>query len=71
MADYIDTADVWTVLNLIVAEFESDPMSVQCFDLRLVRRAIILNREHRAQPESPAAVDPSGDANTGTPSTRA
>lgn len=27
------------VLNLIVAEFESDPMSVQCFDLRIVERA--------------------------------
>ena len=27
------------VLDLIVAEFESDPMSVQCFDLRVVARA--------------------------------
>ena len=27
------------VLNLIVAEFTSDPMSVQCFDLRVVARA--------------------------------
>lgn len=27
------------VLDLIVAEFESDPMSVQCFDLRTVERA--------------------------------
>lgn len=27
------------ILNLIVAEFESDPMSVQCFDLRIVERA--------------------------------
>lgn len=27
------------VLDLIVSEFESDPMSVQCFDLRIVERA--------------------------------
>ena len=27
------------VLALIVAEFNSDPMSVQCFDLRLVEHA--------------------------------
>ena len=27
------------VLALIVAEFESDPMSVQCFDLRTVAEA--------------------------------
>ena len=27
------------LLGLIVAEFESDPMSVQCFDLRTVERA--------------------------------
>ena len=30
------------VLDLIVAEFVSDPMSVQCFDLRLVERAKIV-----------------------------
>lgn len=47
--DYLSTADVWVVLDLIVAEFESDPMSVQCFDLRLVKRAIELNRAHRAE----------------------
>lgn len=27
------------VLGLIVAEFDSDPMSVQCFDLRTVQEA--------------------------------
>lgn len=27
------------VLGLIVAEFKSDPQSVQCFDLRVVERA--------------------------------
>ena len=44
---YLETADVWTVLDLIVAEFTSDPTSRQCFDSRLVERAIRLNREHR------------------------
>jgi hypothetical protein len=29
----------YRVLNLIVAEFISDPMSVQCFDLRTVEEA--------------------------------
>ena len=28
-----------TLLDLIVAEWNSDPMSVQCFDLRIVERA--------------------------------
>jgi len=27
------------VLRIIVAEFESDPLSVQCFDLRVVEKA--------------------------------
>jgi len=27
------------ILGLIVAEFKSDPLSVQCFDLRVVERA--------------------------------
>lgn len=27
------------LMCVIVAEFESDPMSVQCFDLRIVERA--------------------------------
>lgn len=31
--------EAYEVLDLIVAEFESDPMSVQCFDLRVVERA--------------------------------
>lgn len=30
---------MYLVLRPIVAEFDSDPMSVQCFDLRIVRRA--------------------------------
>lgn len=32
-----------TLLDLIVAEWTSDPMSVQCFDLRLVERAKTCN----------------------------
>lgn len=31
--------ELFTVLDLIVAEFETDPVSVQCFDLRTVDRA--------------------------------
>jgi hypothetical protein len=57
MSDYLKTADVWTVLDLIVAEFESDPMSVQCFDLRLVARARELNREHRQQERAKKPAD--------------
>lgn len=39
MAGHMDTLSVWDVLDLVVAEWESDPMSVQCFDLRIVERA--------------------------------
>lgn len=34
-----NTEEAHELLALIVAEFESDPTSVQCFDLRIVRRA--------------------------------
>ena len=34
-----DANELLEVLDLIVAEFNSDPMSVQCFDLRIVQRA--------------------------------
>jgi hypothetical protein len=33
-------------LSMIVAEFESDPMSVQCFDLRVVAQAKKLVAEY-------------------------
>ena len=56
MADYLKTADVWTVLDLIVAEFTSDPMSVQWFDLRIVDRAKELNREHHDDPDERGPV---------------
>jgi hypothetical protein len=57
MSDYLKTADVWTVLDLIVAEFESDPRSVQCFDARLVTRARELCKAARRAPEPPADAD--------------
>lgn len=41
-------ATVWDVLNLIVAEWDSDPTSVQCFDLRLVDRARVLLKHQRS-----------------------
>jgi hypothetical protein len=47
LKDYLATANVWEVLDLIVAEFTSDPTSVACFDARLVARAIALNLEHQ------------------------
>lgn len=57
--DYLEQADVWTVLDLIVAEFTSDPTSTACFDQRLVARAIALNREHRAeQGAQPTTMSP-------------
>ena len=31
--------EAWRLLDLIVAEWSTDPMSVQCFDLRIVERA--------------------------------
>lgn len=50
MSDYLATADVWTVLDLIAAEFRSDPTSTACFDRRLVDRAIALTAHgHQAQ----------------------
>lgn len=49
MSDYLATADVWTVLDLIAAEFRSDPMSVQCFDLRLVKRATKVAEQWRSR----------------------
>lgn len=36
--------EAFNLLHQIVAEFESDPMSVQCFDLRIVERAIYVSK---------------------------
>ena len=38
--------EILWLFDLICAEFESDPTSTACFDSRLVRRAIELNREY-------------------------
>ena len=40
-------ARAWRALQLIASEFETDPMSVQCFDLRLVEETKTLVREAR------------------------
>lgn len=59
-ADYLKTADVWTVLDLIVAEWTSDPTSVQCFDSRLRERAAVLvdaRRKARAAGGDPGFVE--------------
>jgi hypothetical protein len=47
VAQYLEKAGVWEILDLIAAEFKSDPMSTQCFDAGVVARAIALNREWR------------------------
>ena len=38
-ASFDNTREAHTLLDLIVAEFTSDPTSVQCFDLSVVERA--------------------------------
>ena len=35
------------ILELVVSEWETDPMSVQCFDLRIVNEAKILIKRLR------------------------
>lgn len=35
---FVNDREAHTLLDLINAEFQSDPMSVQCFDLRIVER---------------------------------
>lgn len=53
--DYLNGADVWTVLDLIAEEFVSDPASTACFDHRLVDRAIALARHRGALIHDPEA----------------
>lgn len=36
------------IFKIIVSEFQSDPMSVQCFDLRIVHRAIEIDKKLRS-----------------------
>ena len=40
-------AELYEVLDLVVAEFETDPMSVQCFDQRTVERAKAIVAKYR------------------------
>jgi len=42
-------AEAHTLLDLIDAEFQSDPMSVQCFDLRIVERVRQCVAAHKQQ----------------------
>lgn len=35
------------VLDVIAAEFKTDPMSVQCFDDRIVQRAVAISDEYQ------------------------
>lgn len=41
-------SDAHELLGLIVAEFKSDPMSTQCFDLRIVQRAELCVAKRKA-----------------------
>lgn len=41
-------AEAHELLDLIVAEFNSDPMSVQCFDMRIVKRAQLCVAKRKA-----------------------
>src|SRR5574341_1751419 len=62
MSEYLKSADVWTILDLIVTEFTTDPNSVACFDLRIVDRAKQLVRERA---EAKALASPHTKANPG------
>ena len=35
------------IMDLVVAEWESDPISAQCFDLRIVNEAKMLNASYK------------------------
>lgn len=39
------------IMDIVVAEWESDPVSVQCFDLRIVDEAKKLTAERRTLPQ--------------------
>lgn len=39
---------VWELLDLICAEWRTDPLSVQCFDARIVQEAIALVERRKA-----------------------
>lgn len=39
--NFTNTSEAFALLDLINAEFVSDPQSVQCFDLRIVERVAL------------------------------
>lgn len=45
--------EMFAVLDLIVMEWKTDPMSVQCFDLRLVERAKAVVEAYRKAHHAP------------------
>lgn len=48
--DFDNVKEAHTLLDLIDAEFRSDPMSTQCFDLRIVervRKCVALYEQHK------------------------
>lgn len=49
------TRRAWELLDIIAAEFESDPLSVQCFDLRIVEevKKIIRTQKQEARWSEP------------------
>ena len=51
--------EIYDILKLVVAEWESDPMSVQCFDLRIVERAKKACTEwEQCYPQRPTRIGP-------------
>ena len=46
-AEFTNQTEAFTLLGLIAAEFKSDPMSVQCFDLRIVERVHQCVEKHK------------------------
>lgn len=40
-------SEAWRLLDLINAEWESDPLSVQCFDQRIIEQTQAALKRHR------------------------
>ena len=47
---FVIDARLMEIMGLVVAEWGSDPMSVQCFDLRIVEEAKSLWEERKHNP---------------------
>jgi hypothetical protein len=48
-----DEREMFTLLDLIAAEFRSDPMSTACFDARIVERVKAVVQKYREQGHKP------------------